>query len=208
MRKRTHILAPLPIPPPENRGRGAIALCALLLLSGCAGANNRQNNRPKPPETEADRQANLPGAITGSGWHIQWRERNPKRPEKPLRVLEAVAQTGELADQDDTNTMRLREVRARLYRNGQAAADIQAPQLTANQRDRILVGTGGVTLTSLADPPDTVVTADKITWDTHTGKIAGVGNAHVLQRLPDGTINEHQGYRVTYNNAEKTFDVE
>lgn len=200
MSKRTHNLTPLPI--------GATALCALLLLSGCNGANTRQRSRPQPPETEAERQANLPGAITGSGWHIRWRERNPKHPEKPLRVLEAVAQTGELADQDDTNTMRLHDVHAQLYRNGQAAAIIQAPQLAANQRDRILIGTGGVTLTSLTDPPDTVVTADKITWNTHTGKIAGVGNAHVVQHLPDGTINEHQGYRVTYNNEEKTFDVE
>jgi hypothetical protein len=183
-------------------------LLVLLLFggSGCRAMHPVQE-RPSDQANVAETRTDLPGAITGDAWHIHWRTRDPAKPHKMLRVLDADARSGELADKDDTQTLLLHDVVAHLYRAGRHAADIQAPQVTANERDRLLVGTGGVTLHSLSDPPNTVVTADTITWDMRTGAIRGVGNTHVVQHLSDGTTNEQQGGHVTYNDRTDTFDV-
>jgi len=192
-----------------NRGIAcSLALALLLVGVGCGGARVKAAKKPEPTGA-AETQPSLPGGITGQEWHILWSTRNPTQPNgKPLPVVDAHARTGELMDRAEGDTILLHDVHARLYRNGKPAAIIDAPQVTANQRDRILVGTGGVTLISLADPPDTTVKANKITWNTRTDEIVGVGNTHIVRRLRDGTPFEQIGGRVTYDSKAKDFNIE
>ncbi len=186
---------------------GGLLAVLLLVGGGCRAMHPVAADPPQKAQNTAATQTDLPGAITGNGWRIHWRMRDPAHPNRSLRVLDAEARSGELADQDDTETVLLHEVHARLYREGKPAAVIEAPQVTANQRDGILIGTNGVTLHSLVDPPNTIVTADTITWNTHTGAIEGTGNTHTVQLNPDGTIrNEQQGGRVTYDFKQKMFN--
>ena len=49
-----------------------------------------------------------------------------------------------------------------------------------------MLGLGGCTVHSLTDPPNTVVTADKITWNSRVSEVVATGNAHVTRRPLQG----------------------
>ncbi len=155
--------------------------------------------------TEADQ--NLTGEITGTNWHIPWSIRDAKG--RAVPALIADAREGEMNNLDDSYTMRLRGVQAKLFQEGVHAADIQAVQVDANSDDHLIIGTGGVRVTSLTNPPDTVVTADKITWDPRSSKMVAVGHAKVMQRPRDGGLPITQtGGRITFDTKFQKIEVE
>ncbi len=197
-------------------GRILTLLCLPLAFAPTTGCGKPASQNKPVKKASAAGQAEkldarrLPGRVVGAGWHIPWRVRDPKHPNGPgLPVLIADAETGEILNSDANPTVQLGNARVKLFRNGLPTADVDAPQLTANQHDRIVIGTGGVRVNSLADPPDTVVTADKITWDTRTNVIVAVGNARVV-RTPKagGAALSQSGGRITFDTALKEFVVE
>ncbi len=154
--------------------------------------------------TEAQR---LEGAITGTNWHIPWTVRNAEG--KAIPALIADAREGRMQSFEDSYTMQLRGVRAKLFQEGVHSADIEAAQVDANSDDHLIVGTGGVRVVSLTNPPDTVITADKITWDPHSHKMVAVGHAQATQRPHDGGVPITQtGGRITFDMQLKKIEVE
>ena len=183
------------------------AIAPLLLLNGCTKPVTPAQAAAKikivkPVKTE------LPGKLSGAGWHIPWFTRDPKNPNGPLiPVLIADAKHGEIMN-TQTATLRLRDVHAKMYRNGIQSADIKAPQVTVNQGDWIFVGTGGVTVRSLADPPDTVITGDKVTWKVKSKELVAEGNAYIEHREKDGKLSTAHANRITFDTALKTSSFE
>lgn len=170
-------------------GRQALRLLGagigLLLLAGCGKAHPLQD-RPDSHAAE-DKSSYIPGEIHGRGWHIPWHARDPKNPHgPPIKVLTADAQTGSMAQQDTNIVLRLQHVHAKLYQEGKPAAIVDAGEITTDRDSKVVIGTGDVTVTSLTDPPDTVITADKMTWDQSTSKVIAIGNVHARQRKRNG----------------------
>ena len=100
-----------------------------------------------------------------------------------------------MGSKKDVLTIQLQDVNATLYYADKPSATIEAPHVTANQRDRIVIATGGVTIHSVLDldatnpakakPADTTVTADKMVWDSHTTRVVCTGNAHLVSKKPE-----------------------
>lgn len=190
-----------------------IFCCLLLSNAGCNGKKTSLNQQTDAEKRKSahDAFADLPGTVTGTGWHIHWRSRaNETATAIAEPVLEADAQSGAMADTADKNniTAQLFRVRARLYRNGIHTADVEAPEATANQQTRIVIGTGRVTVRSLTNPPDTVVTADQITWNANTNGIVAEGNAVVTRRPPTGLAILQRGNRIIFDSRLNTFQVD
>jgi hypothetical protein len=185
---------------------GALALLILLAGAGCGKPKQSAEETPDRKKRELE----LPGQVSGKGWHIPWRMRDPKHPNgPPIPVLIADAKSGVLTNDEENPTVLLRDVRARLFRNGKHTADIAAPEVTADQKERLVIGRGGVTFVSLTNPPDTVVTADKITWDTRQSKVFAEGNARVTRRHKDGQTDTTIGNRITFDAGLKgNFEIE
>jgi hypothetical protein len=168
-----------------------------LLVSGC-GKPPSARVSPKV-DLAAEAKANLPGGIQGDGWHIPWRIADPKHPNgPPITVLIADAQHGSMASQDDDVVVRLRQVRAQIFQAGKPAALLEASEITTDQSTKVVIGSGGVTIHSLPGaakaahgnhkegwlPPNTTITADKMTWDIHSSKLIALGHVHAIQRAP------------------------
>jgi lipopolysaccharide assembly outer membrane protein LptD (OstA) len=128
--------------------------------------------------------------VQGKGWRIFWRTQDAKQtaPERATPVLIAEAQRGELINDDAIPAVRLIGVRAKLFRDGVHSANMTAGQIEANRKERRVVGTGGVTIRSLTNPPDTVIIADTLTWDTSADQIIAEGNATVRKPARRGAL--------------------
>ena len=191
----------------SRRILGVFAALVLVAAGGCGKPNPlvKKLETPlakKPPKPE------LPGELTGKGWHIPWYTRDPKNPNGPLiPVLIADAKRGEIVNTANA-TLLLRDVHAKMFHNGIQSADIQAPQVTANQGEGMFVGTGGVTVRSLTDPPDTVITGDRITWKMKTRQLVAEGHAHITNRSAGGKVSTLDGNRITFDTALKTSSIE
>lgn len=165
-----------------GRVRYAVTLSVLLLV-GCGRlpapmAGGAQTVNVKTP---------LPGGVRGRGWHIPWREADPTHPKGPQRtVFVADAEEGEMTDPGDHLTLHLNGVRARLFRAGRPAADLIAQHVVTDRQSRIVHASGSVKIVSLANPPDTQITADRMTWDTRTSQVKAEGNARALHTYRDG----------------------
>jgi hypothetical protein len=188
------------------RGAG-FGLCALLCVGGCGRPLAKSTDTEKPEKK--DPLANLPGAIQGHGWHIPWMIRDPRHPNGPaLPVLIADAQFGAITDRNGNPTVVLEHARAQLFHDGRHVADVQAAQITADQRRRVLTGTGGCMLKSVPTPESaTVITADTISWDTRSNRIVAYGHAHVegkRKKIPFSST----GGRITYDMARDEVRVE
>jgi len=155
---------------------------------------------------DEDETKNLTGEVKGTNWHIPWTIRNSKGQTVPALIADA--RRGEMNNLDDGYAMRLHGVTAQLFQEGVHAADIVAGQVDANSEDKLIVGTGGVQVTSLTNPPDTVVTAEKITWDPHTFKMVAVGHAKVIQTPRNGGVPISQtGGRIMFDTKFQKFEV-
>lgn len=187
-----------------------IGVTALLIgLAGCrhTATPSQSGHNPGTMGADADPVQNLTGEITGTNWHIPWMIRDANG--RALPALIADAHEGEMNNLDDSYTMRLHGVQAQLFQAGVHAADIVAAQVDANSDDHLIIGTGGVRVTSLTNPPDTVVTADKITWDPRSSKMVAVGHAKVTQRPRAGGVPITQtGGRITFDTKFQKIDVE
>ncbi|HZT43103.1 MAG TPA: hypothetical protein VFA07_13120 [Chthonomonadaceae bacterium] len=162
------------------------------------------NNNPQTPQ---DTQADLPGKITGTGFHIPITRRDPKNPNgPPIPILTADAQSGTLQNEGDNPATFLEGVRARLFRNGKPAADLFAPQMTYDRSKKTVIATGGVKLVSLPTPSQTTVTADQMTWDTSTSHIVAVGHAFATTHQ-NGTDIQQSGGRITIDMARKPYEI-
>jgi len=155
---------------------------------------------------EEDETKNLTGEVKGTNWHIPWTIRDAKG--KTVPALIADARKGEMNNLDDGYAMHLHGVQAELFQEGVHAADIVAEEVDANSEEKIIVGTGGVRVSSLTNPPDTVITADKITWDPQTARMVAVGHALVTQRPPKGVPITQTGGRITFDTKFQKIKVE
>ena len=186
--------------------RNYAVLLLVLVISGCA--------KPKPkvvekPKLQAKALRELKGAITGAGWHIPWSARDPKNPHgKPLKVLIADAEQGALKNDDGNIRMVLENARVKLFRDGKPSAFIDAKILSANREENVVIGTGGVVVNSLQNPPNTIITAEKMVWDTSGTKVIAVGDAQVKHRLKNGTLATSRGGRVTFDLKSEEIEIE
>jgi hypothetical protein len=199
----------LNIPSPDIPSRRiALLLCLVVVFfTGCG--KPRTTAKPKEAEKEAVPIEQLKGAVTGTKWHLPWSVRNPKDPNgKPVRVMLADAELGAMKNDDGNMRVHLQQVKARLFRDGKPAAYVEARQISANRKERIIVGTGNVIVHSLSDPPDTVIKADKMRWDTRTSIIVAIGNAFLTRRLPDGKLATSRSDQVTFDTKLKDFIIE
>ena len=186
--------------------------CVLLLfLVGCGTPPKQEQakqDKPKQEEPEVEKIEDLKGAVTGKGWHIPWKERDPNNPKKALPVMIADADTGAMKNDDGNMRIQLHRVKARLFREGKPTAYVEAQQISANRKDKVVVGMGNVIVNSLSDPPDTVIKADKMKWDTRSSVIVAIGNARVTRRMPNGQLATSLSDRVTFDTKLKDFVLE
>ena len=174
---------------------------------GCRRTASSSQSGQTPGSVEADAEQNMTGEISGTNWHIPWTIHDAKG--RTVPVLVADARQGEMNNLESSYTMRLKGVQAQLFQEGVHAADITAAQVDANSDDHLIVGTGGVRVTSLTSPPDTVVTADKITWDPRSFKMTAVGHALVTQRPRNGGVPITQsGGRITFDTKMRKIKIE
>jgi hypothetical protein len=182
-----------------------ICLSVSLLLVGCGKPKTVAKTEEKEPEPIEE----LKGAVVGKRWHLPWTVRNPKDPNgKPIRVMIADATVGAMKNDDGNIRVQLHDVKAQLFRDGKSAAYVEAKRISANRKESTVVGTGNVIIHSLSDPPDTVIKADKMRWNTKTSIIVAVGNAYLTRRLPDGKLATSRSDRVTFDTKLKDFIIE
>jgi hypothetical protein len=191
------------------------------LAAGCGKPVNTKRSAELAAAAKAEQaeqaKANVPGGITGTGWHIPWRAKDPKHPNgPPVIVLIADARNGAMDSQDDDVYVRLWHVHAQLFRDRKPSATVDAAEMTTDQHSKVVIGTGGVTIHSLPGaakpphpqdakgenwlPPNTTITADKMTWDTQTSKLIAIGHAHATQLAPGSHIpTETSGERLKFD---------
>lgn len=168
---------------------GAGLLIGLYSLTGCHARNKGaakdalvdQLNTYGGPDTaklklkrNAPKKNELPGKITGSGWHIPWYAPDPKNPKAPPQCrLIADAKTGTMDSEESKKANRdflitLQTVQATLFQNNKPAVHMRAPTLeltqkaavnaparpsartSANDRTHTMVATGGVWINPIA----------------------------------------------------------
>ncbi len=187
-----------------KRHHALVVVC--LVVSGCGKPIPKVVEKPK---LQAKELRELKGAITGAGWHIPWSVRDPKNPKgKTLKVLIADAEQGALKNDDGNVRIVLENARVKLFRDGKPTASIDAKILSANRDDNKVIGTGGIVVNSLQNPPDTIIKAEKMVWDTEGTKIIAVGNAQVKHRLKNGTLTTSSGGRVTFDTRTEEIEIE
>ncbi|MCS6775520.1 MAG: hypothetical protein RMJ43_05950 [Chloroherpetonaceae bacterium] len=178
------------------------------LLFGVAGCGPDPPPKPAQQEPEIEKIEQLKGTVTGKGWYVPWKVRDPKDPTRSVPVMIANAETGAMKNDDGNVRVQLRKVRAQLFREGKPAAYVEAQEVSANRRDRVVIGKGNVIVHSLSDPPDTVVRADRMRWDTRSGTIVASGNAQVTRRLANGQRATSFSNRVLFDTRLKDFVIE
>ena len=175
-------------------------------------------------QKQAAREIALPGAVRGTGWHIPWYAPDPKNPTAlRRRVMVADAKQGamdsKIVGKQNVVTIHLRDVHATFYNEGKPSATIDAPFVTTNERDRVIIATGGVTIHSLLDPTaaprskprpsDSTVQADKVVWDSHTTQVVCTGNTRlIIHRQPAADDISSQSNRILYDTEKRTFVAE
>jgi len=203
-----------------RRAQNAAFLITLLvgiapLLTGCASRTPRAPAKAAPPPTgevkapPAKHPLDLVGKVNGRGWYLPWYTRDPKKPNgPPIPVLIAEAETGEITKHNDNPEIVMRHVHARIYQKGVHSANVEAAKIRANQLERTVFASGGCTVTSLLNPTDTVLTADRITWDTENTRFVAEGHAHVERRPRDGgTPITQSGGKIVYDTEKNTVTV-
>lgn len=154
-----------------------LCIGSLLALAGCKGTPPKQP--AKQPNEGADTNSG-PGTVRGNGWHIRWTTRDPNNAKRVIPLLEADAENGSIFyDEDDVPTMHLTGVKAKLFRNADHVANLQAGKLEANREAHTVLASEGVRLVSLRQGREVAVTADHMQWNTDDSTITAEGNAKV-----------------------------
>ncbi len=167
--------------------RKCIIPTALLILaaalSGCGKSNAIPNRKPTKAELELKAKKEIPGEITGTSWHIRWLNPSPTGKHELQTVVLADSAHGAVNDPSNP-TITLYQVAAKIFRDGAQTGTVYAPVVTANQRDKVLIATGSVLLKSITNPPDTVVTGDRMRWYTSRSRLVVMGNARAVVLRP------------------------
>ena len=185
-----------------------------LALSGCGG-RTAPVAAPAPPAAQSTERAaptrplDLIGKVNGRGWYLPWYTRDPKRPNgPPIPVLIAEAETGEITKHNDNPEIVMRRVHARLFQKGLHTANVDAAKIRSNQEEQVIYGSGGCTIKSLLNPADTVLTADRITWDTGNTRFIAEGHAHVVRKPQDGGLPiSQEGGKFVYDMEKNTVTI-
>jgi hypothetical protein len=175
------------------------SVCACLIIAVAGGCNKSGpiKNRKLTKEELALKQRNeIPAEISGAVWRIRWYNRATNK--RLLIVASADSARGEITDPNDP-TLTLHDVTGTVYREGVKTATIRAPSVAADQTHKILHAVGGVRLTSVTDPPDTVITGDTMTWDTTKDKLVVLGNAHAVMQKPGQLADTTSGDRLVFD---------
>ena len=168
-----------------------------------------QNKKGAPRAALAGKEAaqkhplDLVGKVNGRGWYLPWYKRDPKRMDGPLiPVLLAEAETGEITRHTDNPEIVMHHVQAKLFQKGIHAANIRAGTVRADQQAEKVFATGGCRVVSLVNPADTVLTADKITWESANSRFVAEGHARVARRPRNG------GAAITQEGGKIVYDLE
>lgn len=156
-----------------------ILLCALC-IAGCRSDNQKDTRKTAANSVASEKgispddipiEANLKkaeiGWVDGQGrplWKVSFNK-------------------GGLAQSGKDAVVRLVDVKAQLYHNGELAAVMDAPLLTADSRTRLMSASGGVKVVS--SEGNGYMTAEKMIWKSKENKVYGYGDV----RLRKGTIS-------------------
>ncbi len=215
--KRTRNCSLRRLVPGTFASSGGTAVAGLLAVAfACAGCGGLNTAVVVPPATAADRPVAISkhpldsiGKVNGRGWHLPWYRRDPMHPNgPPIPVLIAEAQTGEMTRRNGNPEIVMRNVQARLYQKGIYAADVHAAKIRANQQDSKVYASGGCRVNSILNPADTVLTADRITWETQNTRFVAEGNARVERRPRNGDVPiTQEGGKIVYDLEHNTVSV-
>ncbi len=151
----------------------------------------------------------LVGKLNGRGWYLPWYKRDPKHPNgPPMPVLLAEAETGEIVKRSDNPAVVMHHVHAKLFQKGVHAANIVANKVRADEQAEKVFAIGNCKVTSLLNPSDTVLTADRITWDTANSRLVAEGHAHVERKPRNGGVPMSQdGGRIVFDLEHNTVTI-
>lgn len=187
-----------------------------------AGKNQTAKNSPSaynknttpaagdPKDAAHKHPLDMVGKLQGRGWYLPWYKRDPNNPKgKPIPVLIAEAETGEITKHGENPEIVMHRVHARLFQKGVHAANIEAATVRADQQAEKVVATGACRVVSLINPADTVLTADRITWYTANTRFVAEGHALVVRRPRDGGIPiTQEGGTIVYDLEHNTVTVQ
>ena len=185
------------------------ALCIIVTALGyCAGPAHASH----APPARVDRAKEFPphkhpleliGKVNGRRWYLPWYIRNLRDLNgPPIPVLIANAESGEVTRHGENPEIVMHRVSARLFQKGVPAANVRAGKVRANQQTNRVFASGGCTIVSLINPADTVLTADRITWDTRNTLFIAEGHAHVARKPHNG------GPAMTQDGGKIVYDLE
>ena len=155
------------------------------------GCGSQKSGKPQTAPSSAKNKKLDPqiGKVAWKGGYFPWYTYDKNGNATP--VMTAKAENGELVTKTGLNKKRkpesylllkMNRVTASLYSKGKRSVDIQAKQMTANQKEDSVIGTGGCTLHSLQEPPNTTLTADTFRWKTTGHTLIAEGHTH-LEKL-------------------------
>ena len=99
-------------------------------------------------------------------------------------------------------------VNAEMYSMGKHTLNVVASHMTLNQKDNSLIGTGGCTVTSLQNPPNTVLTADRIEWKTDGRILRATGRTKLIsQPKPQDAPLTQEGESTIYDMVKEKIYV-
>lgn len=151
-------------------------ICAILLAGCRPGAMQKQ---PSKGTSSASRKTTARGADGVSVKADLKKAEMVWVDERGNPIWKAGFAEGHASQMGDNAIADLTDVKAVLYRNGQPAANLTAPVVSANNKSRELTASGGVKIVSLAENGS--VTADKLVWKSREDKIYATGGVHMVK---------------------------
>ncbi len=151
-------------------GLGISVLC----IAGCPKVKVlKQVEKPIEKQELIEAQAAVRG-IT-----ILWSEKTKN--DGIRKVIEARAEEGEINAKDKTSELKIAS--GILYKDNKPRARFQAPFVRGNEAKRIIVASGGVTMTSI-EPEGATLTARTATWDAAKDTITVEGDVRFKFQRP------------------------
>jgi hypothetical protein len=160
--------------------RLAILSMVLLLAVGCAGtvakhstaktaskAKTQAKKVSKQSDAKTTQTPQTPISVTGKTIRLTWQEEG--KPSFDAHAKELVGDTL-------VGTASLKNVNADMYDKGQLVGKMTAPVVSADEKSRVVVATGGVTIT-LTSKVSSIRTlkAQRVKWYTRQDRIVGDG---------------------------------
>jgi hypothetical protein len=147
--------------------------CATLLIAGAltVGCAKPATRPPHKQATKSARQAVRKGSapalnVSGQAVKLFWEDKGSK----------ALTVTAREMSYNSDGTAKLSNATAKLYQQGKLAALLVAPVIQADEKTKVAIASGGVTLTS-SDTRSAIrtVKAQRIKWSSRDNKILAEG---------------------------------